>query len=252
MRTFWVLLKKELRSFFVSPVAYIVLALVMVQSGFSFRAALSILETGPSDGSIVTWTFYSHWFWLAYFFVFPLLTMRLFAEEKKMGTLETLFTAPVRAWQVVFSKYMAAVIFYGVLWLPSLGYFWLVKEISGGIVEIPMGQLAGSYTILFVMGLFNLAVGCLASALTSNQIVAAVVSFTISIMHFLLGFFILYVGRKVPEPFVEMVDYFATIQHIRTFGAGLIDTRQIVYYLSLSLLFLGFTHQVVEFRRWKP
>jgi hypothetical protein len=67
MRIFWVLLKKELRAFFVSPVAYIVLALVMVLSGFSFRAALSVLESAPSEGSIVTWTFHAMWFWLSYF-----------------------------------------------------------------------------------------------------------------------------------------------------------------------------------------
>jgi ABC-2 type transport system permease protein len=101
MRGFWVMLKKELRMFFVSPVAYVVLALVMVLNGFAFRAALSILESAPSEGSIVTWTFQPQWFWLSYFFMFPLLTMRSFAEERRLGTFETLFTAPVRAWQVV-------------------------------------------------------------------------------------------------------------------------------------------------------
>lgn len=253
MRTFWVLLKKELRSFFVSPVAFIVVALVMVQSGFSFRAALSILEAGPPEGtSIVTWTFNSPWFWLAFFFIFPLLTMRLFAEEKKLGTIETLFTAPVRAWHVVWSKYGAALIFYCILWLPSLVYFWLARELSGDAVEIPPGSLAGSYLILLLMGMFHLAVGCFASSLTSNQIVAAVLSYTLSLMHFLIGFFILYVGRKVPEPFIDVVGYIASEQHIRAFIKGVIDTRQVVYYASLALLFIGLTHQAVEFRRWRP
>lgn len=252
MRTFWVLLKKELRGFFVSPVAYIVLALIMVQNGFSFRAALSILENGSgSAGSIVKWTFDSHWFWLSYFFVFPLITMRLFAEEKKLGTFETLFTAPVRAWQVVWSKYGAAVIFYCILWLPSLANFALVESLTGGAIDTPPGELRGSYLILLLMGLFNIAVGCFASSLTANQIVAAVISFTFSLMHYLLGIFILYVGRKVPEVFVDAVGYIATVEHIRTFTSGLIDTRPIIYYVSLALLFLGFTHQVVEFRRWK-
>ena len=253
MRTFWVLLKKELRGFFVSPVAYIVIALVMVQTGFSFRAALSILETGASSqGSIVRWTFDSQWFWLSYFFIFPLVTMRLFSEEKKVGTLETLFTAPVRAWQVVGAKYGAAVIFYCILWLPSAANFGLVRYLTGGAVEMPIGQLQGSYLILLLMGLFNLALGCFASSLTSNQIVAAVISFTGSLMHYLLGIFILYVGKKVPEVFLDVVGYIASVEHIRAFASGLIDTRPIVYYLSLTLLFLGLTHQVVEFRRWKP
>lgn len=252
MRIFWVLLKKELRTFFVSPMAYIVLALAMVLNGFCLRAALSVLERGPSEGSIVTWTFHAMWFWLSYFFVFPLLTMRLFAEEKKMGTLETLFTAPVRTWQVIWSKYLAAVLTYCLLWMPSALNFLLIDWITAGQVEMPAGALQGSYLVLFVMGLFNLAIGCFASALTSNQIIAAVISFTASLLHFLTGLFISVIGRKVSESFVDIINYFASTEHIRTFTAGLIDTRPLVYYTSFALLFLAFTHQVVEYRRWKP
>ncbi len=252
MRTFWVLLKKEVKAFFVSPVAFIVLALLMVLNGFSFRAALTVLETAPSEGSIVTWTFQPLWFWLSYFFIFPLLTMRLFAEEKKLGTLETLFTAPVSTWQVVGAKFLAALIIYCILWLPGMGNFALLKWISGGVVEVPGGALKGSAVILFVMGLFNLAVGCFASSLTSNQIVAAIISFTTSLLHFLLGVFITNVGKKIPAAFADIVNYIASVEHIRTFTNGLIDTRPIVYYVSLAALFLAFTHQVVEFRRWRP
>jgi ABC-2 type transport system permease protein len=252
MRIFWVLLKKELRTFFVSPMAYIVLALAMVLNGFCLRAALSVLERGPSEGSIVTWTFHAMWFWLSYFFVFPLLTMRLFAEEKKMGTLETLFTAPVRTWQVIWSKYLAAVLTYCVLWVPSACNFLLIDWITAGQVEMPIGAIQGSYLILFFMGIFNLAVGCFASSLTSNQIIAAVISFTASLLHFLTGLFISVIGRKVSESFVDIINYFASTEHIRTFTAGLIDTRPLVYYSTFALLFLAFTHQVLEYRRWKP
>ncbi len=250
MRTFFILLKKELRGFFVSPVAYIVLALVMVMNGFSFRAGISVLESGPSESSIVTLTFYVRWFWLSYFFMFPLLTMRLFAEEMKMGTMETLLTAPVHTWQVVWSKYLAALILYCLIWIPSILNFWLLVKITGGTVDVPWGELKGSYTILFFMGLFNLAVGCFASSLTSNQIVAAVFSFTLSLMHFLLGVFI-QVGRNVPEKFIDLVSYISSFDHIHAFTTGLIDTRSIVYYTSLALLFLALTRQVLEFRRWR-
>lgn len=250
MRCFFILLNKELWGFFVSPVAYVVLALVMVLNGFSFRAALNILESAPSEGSIVTWTFYSRWFWLSYFFIFPLLTMRLFAEEKKLGTLETLFTAPVRTWEVVWSKYLAAVIFYCLIWVPSMLNFWLLRKLTGGAVEIPLGALQGSYLILLFMGLFNLAVGCFASSLTSNQIIAAVVSFTLCLMHFLIGVFV-QVGRNVPEKFVDMVQYISSSDHIRLFTTGLLDTRPMVYYSSLALLFIVLTHQVLDFRKWR-
>ena len=101
------------------------------------------------------------------------------------------------------------------------------------------------------MGLFNLAMGCLASALTANQIIAAVTSFTLCLMHFLLGVF-MQVGRNIPERFVDAVGYVSSSDHIRVFTAGLIDSRAIVYYTSLALLFIALTHQAVEFRRWKP
>ena len=250
MRCFFILLKKELRGFFVSPIAYVVIALVMVLNGFSFRAALNILESAPSEGSIVRWTFDSQWFWMSYFFVFPLLTMRLFSEEKKLGTLETLLTAPVRTWEVVWSKYAAAVIFYCILWVPSAVNFWLVETISAGAVEIPDGAVKGSYLILLFMGFFNLAVGCFASALTANQIVAAVGSFTLCLMHFLLGVF-MQVGRNVPARYSDLVQYISSRDHFRVFIDGLVDSRALVYYASLSILFLAFTHQVLEFRRWK-
>ena len=182
--------------------------------------------------------------------MFPLLTMRLFAEEKKLGTLETLMTAPVRAWQVVMSKFSAALLFYCLLWVPGALNFWFLTKITGGAVEVPMGALQGSYTILLAMGLFNLAMGCFASALTSNQIVAAVLSFTLSLMHFLLGVFI-QVGRNVPQSFADLISYISSYDHIYSFTHGLIDTRPIVYYSSLAGLFLVFTHQVLEFRRWR-
>ncbi|MBL9113549.1 MAG: ABC transporter permease [Verrucomicrobiaceae bacterium] len=250
MRLFFILLSKELRAFFVSPVAYVVLALVTALNGFSFRAALAKLEGEPSDGSIVSWTFYSWWFWLSYFFIFPLLTMRLFSEEKKLGTLETLLTAPVRAGQVILAKYSAAVIFYCLLWLPSYGNFRFVDWLTAGQIDIPKGPLLGSYVILLFMGMFNLAIGLFTSALTSNQIVAAVMSFTMCLMHFLLGVFV-QVGRNVPPALADIVQYVSSSEHIRTFTSGLVDSRPLVYYGSLTLLFLALTHQVVEFRRWR-
>ncbi|MFZ4596261.1 MAG: ABC transporter permease [Verrucomicrobiaceae bacterium] len=250
MFVFFALLTKELRAFFFSPVAYVVMALVMVINGFSFRAAVEVMVRTPQTGSIVTMTFNSQWFWLSYFFIFPLLTMRLFAEERKLGTWETLFTAPVRTWQVVGSKYLAAVLFYCLLWVPSLANFAIFQIMTHGAAEIPSGALSGTYLLLFFMGLFNLAVGCFASSLTANQIVAAVLAFTISLLHFMVGIFIIHLRRNA-ESFVDFAYYIATIEHIKVFITGLLDTHPLTYYASLAALFLFFTHQVVEYRRWK-
>jgi ABC-2 type transport system permease protein len=249
-RRFWIIFFKELTGFFYSPIAWVVMALVMLLNGFFFRAALAILEAAPSEGSVVTWSFNSQWFWLAYFFIFPLLTMRLFAEEQKLGTLETLMTAPVRTWEIVGAKFSAAFIFYLLLWLPSVFNFIYLQWLTAERLEVPMGQLMGSYLLIFFMGAFNLAVGCLASALTANQIIAAMVAFTLSIMHFLLGVFV-QVGRNVPEKFIDFVNYISSNDHIRMFTSGLVDTRPMIYYSSLTLLCLVLTHQIVESRRWR-
>jgi ABC-2 type transport system permease protein len=250
MRLLRILFMKELRGFFYSPIAYVVIALVMVLNGFFFRAALAILEQAPSQGSVVTWCFNSQWFWLAYFFVFPLLTMRLFAEEQKMGTLETLLTAPVRSWQVVGGKFLAAFVFYLLLWLPSILNFVFLEWLTAGRVDVPNGPLTGSYLIITFMGAFNMAMGCLASALTANQIIAAMLSFTLCLTHFLLGVFV-QVGRNVPAKFIDFVHYISSNDHIRWFTSGLLDTRPLIYYSSLTALFLVLTHQVIESRRWR-
>ncbi len=251
MRVYLILLGKELRSFFLSPVAFVVLAFFMVISGFSFGQAISKLNFKPSEFNIVQWTFLSRWFYFYFFFPFPIITMRLFSEEQKLGTMESLLTAPVRTSQVLLSKYTAAVIFFLVLWIPNLIYLGILHWVSGGKVDMPMGSLYGSYLILFLTGLFHLAIGCLASALTKNQIVAAIVCFTIILLHFLLGGWLLTMAENRPIEVDNLISYVATDRHMNYFTKGLIDTRPMVYYVSLSALLLALTHQVLEYRRWK-
>lgn len=251
MRTTLILFRREFSAYFLSPVAYIVIALVMVLNGFSFKAGVTILESGPSEGSLVTWTFNSRWFWLFYFFIFPLITMRLFAEERKLGTWEALLTAPVRTSHVILAKFGAALAFYLILWVPSAANFLLFNVITGGAADLPPGALAGSYLIILLMGLFHVAIGCFASALTTNQIVAAITCFTLCLVHFLLGMFAVFLGHGLTAEFGELFFYFATVEHIRSFTSGLIDTRPMVYYVTFTLVFLAFTHQVLEYRRWK-
>ena len=215
MRILTILFGKEMRAFFLSPVAYVVIALVMVLTGFSFKAALTILERTSSEGSLVIWTYSSYWFWLSFFPIFPLVTMRLFSEERKLGTLETLMTAPVRTWQVLAAKYGAALVFYAVIWLPSALYFFLFLGITGLDMVIPRGELIGSLLILFLSGALYLAVGCFASALTSNQIVAGVMAFTLCLMHFLLGVFSLNLANNLPTEIMEIVTYIAPHAHFQ-------------------------------------
>jgi ABC-2 type transport system permease protein len=252
MRTFLVLLGKELRSFFLSPVAWVVLAMFMAISGLSFSWAVNHLAGKPQEQSIVQWTFVPLWFWLYYPILFPLITMRLFAEEQKLGTLESLLTAPVRPVQVLLAKYFSALIFYIVLWLPVLAYFGVLHWVMKGAVEFPRGDIAGCYLILLLTGLFHLALGTLASALTKNQIIAAITGFALIILHFLIGVFLKTMAKDHPAEFLDaLVSHVSIQEHIEVFAKGLLDTRPMIYYLSFTVLLLAVTHQVMEYRRWR-
>jgi ABC-2 type transport system permease protein len=251
MRTFFILLGKELRQFFLSPQAYIVLLLFMLIGGVSFYASISALTRATSAGSLVTWMFRTPWFYLSYFSVFPLITMRLIAEERKLGTLETMMTAPVRAVQLVLSKYVAALVFYIVLWLPSLANLYLFQYITDGAAEVPRGPLIGGYSIVLLMGLLYLAMGLFASSLARNQIIAAIIALALILLHYLTGLIAVYLSSARMLDLSEVLPYVASVEHMTLFTSGLIDTRPIVYYLSLAAFFLVLTHQVIEFRRWK-
>jgi len=251
-RNLLVLLVKELRSFFLSPIAYVVLCLVMVLGGFSFVAALTDLKTGVRSQTLAFHTFHSPQFLLAYFFIFPVLTMRLFAEELKLGTIETLYTAPVKSSHVLLSKYFAALIFYAVLWIPSLINFTIFRTFYPDDVAA-IGSLWGSYSIIMLVGVFNIAIGCLASALTANQLVAAMICFTTCLMHFLYGYLmeIAISDEKVSPVLLQFNDYVSTWGHLRSFIDGLISTQPFVYYISFAALILFFTHHVLQYRKWK-
>jgi ABC-2 type transport system permease protein len=253
MRTFLILLGKELRSFFLSPVAWVVLAMFMAINGLSFSWAVNHLSEKPAWKSVVQWTFVPPWFWLYYPFLFPLITMRLFAEEQKLGTLEVLLTAPVRTVQVLLAKYASALVFYIILWLPVLLYFAVLHWVLKGEVEFPRGAMAGGYLILLLTGLFHLALGTLASALTRNQIIAAIIGFAFIILHFLGGVYLetLEKDQLYREQLRPLVEHVAIRSHVESFSMGLLDSRPMVYYVSFTVLLLAATHQVLEYRRWK-
>lgn len=252
MRTFLILLHKELRGFFVSPLAWVVMALVMVLSGVAFTFALERLSGNIAQVSLLYATFNSYWFWMVYFVIFPLITMRLFAEEKKLGTLESLMTAPISTQSVVCAKYFAALIFYCIVWLPSGLNFLIFEIFSGSGAAYTGGGLIGAYFILFLLGVFNIAIGCFASALTSNQIVAGVTGFAMVMLHFFIGFATRLVENpQIKAEVVNRVNYVSTIDHLAYFTQGLFDTRPMIYYTTFAGLFLLLTYYVLEFRRWR-
>src|SRR5205807_3885558 len=177
MRKFWTLLVREVRSYFYSPMGYIVLVFFLLVSGVDFYFQVSFMNQRPASYTVQEAFFNSIFFWFAFVLIFPLITMRLFAEEFKLGTIEPLMTAPVRDWQVVLAKFFGAVVFYIVLWIPTLAYFWVFEAITHQPSANSSGAMWGAYLMLLLLGMFYISVGCLASVLTRNQIIAAVISF---------------------------------------------------------------------------
>src|SRR6266480_5802100 len=177
MRKFHVLLSRELRSYFYSPIAYIVLVFFLLVSGVDFYFQISFMNQRPVGYSVQEAFFNSVFFWFAFVLIFPLITMRLFSEEFKLGTIEPLTTVPVRDWQVVLAKFFGAFVFYIALWLPTLLYFWIFQKITHQPAANSTGAYWGSCLMLLLLGMFYLSIGCLTSVLTRNQIIAAVISF---------------------------------------------------------------------------
>lgn len=257
MRVFFLLLGKELRAYFQSLVAYIVLAAVMLLHGLIFLYGVSLLRNGNQPLTLIQWSISGNiGFWLILILIVPLITMRLFSEEQKLGTLEPMLTAPVETWQLVLSKYASALIFFAILYLPCMVNMVLFEKITGasavGSLEpvVRSASFFGAYSMLLLMGAFFVAVGCLTSAMTSNQIIAAMMSFTILLIYFLLGYVRL-LGRNLPAITVDFLEYISPIEHMRDFTSGLFDTRPILYYVSFAAFALALTFQVLNYRKWK-
>jgi ABC-2 type transport system permease protein len=250
MRKFYTLLMREVRGYFHSPIAYIVLVFFLLVSGVDFYFQISFMNQRPVSYSVQEAFFNSVFFWFAFVLIFPLITMRLFAEEFKLGTIEPLMTAPVRDWQVVLAKFFGALVFYIALCIPTLAYFWIFQTVAHQPAAHSAGAFCGPYLMLLLMGMFYLSIGCFASVVTKNQIVAAIISFSAITLLFFLGL-VQFVLLDVSSGMRELLGYFSAIEHMGTYSRGIIDTRPIVLYLSMTIVMLTLTYQAFQSRKWR-
>ena len=251
MRKFFVLLTREVRSYFYSPIAYIVLVFFMFLTAVNFYFfQLSYMNGRALDVSVQEMFFNNVLFWFAFVLIFPLITMRLFAEEFKLGTIEPLMTAPVRDWQVVLAKFFGALVFYIVLWIPTLLYFAIFQAVTKQPAAGSIGAYLGSYLMLLLLGMFYTSVGCLASVLTRNQIIAAIISFCAITLHFFSGL-MSFVVQDVSGVTRQLLGYFSAIEQMGTLSRGEIDTRPMVLYTSMTIVMLVLTHQAFQSRKWR-
>ena len=250
MKIFLTLLGREVKSFFYSPIAYVVLFYFLFLSGYNFYQQINLMNGYPTEITVVQAFFSPAIFWFPFILSFPLITMRSYSEEFRMGTFETLTTAPVRDSQVVLAKFCGVLVFYCVLWSPTLWSFAIFQYVTGKAAVASAGAYWGTDLLLFLIGCFYCSVGCLSSALTKDQINAATISFTTITLLLFLGFLPEVLNITAPA-IRELFSYISVIQHMQDFSKGIIDSRVIVWYGSMTVLMLFVTLQVFQFRKWK-
>ena len=235
MRKIPVLLAREFGAYFHSSIAYVVLTVFLVSSGFFFCFYLvqhQQATLGHCLGSMA----------VILLFLSPIITMRLFSEEVNTGTMETLMTDPVTDAEVVAAKFFSALGFYIVLLLPTLSYVFVLRDVGNP----DMGPVISGYIGLVLMGCLFLSVGMFFSAMTKNQIIAAVMGFISLMLMWIIG-----ASARGDMPILKILSYIGIFGHFNAFRMGLIDSRGIIYYLSSTVLFLFLTVRVVESKRWR-
>jgi len=250
MQPFLTLMRRELSAYFLSLTGYIIIAAALFMMGFSFVVLLVKLRLEPTPMPITEMFYITQFFWLIVLLATPMITMRLFAAEKATGTFETLMTTPVRDLEVVLAKFFSALVFYAVMWLPLLGCILVVRYYTTDPNSLDAGVIATTFLGILLLGCVFLSLGCCASALTRSQVIAAMLSLVLGATLFMLSFladqFPLQPGWQT-----QALSFFALGEQMRDFSRGIIDTRAIVFYTTLTFFFLFLTLRVVESRRWK-
>lgn len=248
MSVFLSLFKKELQTCFLSPIAFVVLFFFWVLTGLNFWWLLVQLADGESL-TMAQQQMFGGLIGFSLLVIVPLITMRLFAEERKLGTLESLLTTPLTATELVAAKFAGSLVFYAMLWLPVLAYTAMLQRFSPSETFLfpDLGAMRAGFLGIMLVGGLYIAIGLFMSSLTSNQIVAAISGFALlSIMFFAL----LFMAYTASNPDARTVgQYFSSYAHLLDFSRGIVDGRSVVLYLSYTAWFLFAAVKVVESRR---
>src|SRR5437773_11220020 len=245
------LVRREFVAYFLSPIAYVVLAIFLAVTGHLFYLTLlQLTAQGPKGIEFpMQMMLGDEKFWLVFLFIPPLLTMRLFAEEKSTGTLEVLMTAPVSDWQVVLSKFIACFAFYVLMWLPTLAYLPVMLAARTPHGPIDPRPVWTSYLGLALAGAMFLALGLFVSSLVRSQMVAAMAALFLSLLFIVVG--IWRPEMDTGSALYRLLFFFSVPLHFqRDFSRGIIDTRHLVLYASVALFCLFLTVRSLESRRW--
>lgn len=258
MRNFYLIFKKELKSYFTSPIAYVVITIFLVISGYFFYNILATFATISYQATInpmaakqygllnVTEIVVRPLFGnisMIMLLMMPLLTMRLFSEEKKTGTIELLLTYPITDMQVLLGKFFACLTVYLVMLALTILYPILIM-IYG---QPEIGPIITGYIGLFLLGASFISLGIFASSITENQIIAATVAFGALIFFWMMSFSV-----GLADPAIgKVISYISITDHLEAFAKGVIDTEDIIYYGIFIILFLFLTLRALESNKWR-
>ena len=223
--------KKEFKTYFVSPIAYIVIAVFLLVTGWFFFSTFFIYDQADMRNFYTLLP-------LVFAFIVPAITMRLFSEELSVGSYEILITMPVTILDVVIGKFMAAVAFIGAMLIPTLSYPIFISFIG----RLDWGPVIGGYVGALLLGATFSAVGLFASSLTKNQIISFIIAtaicFALTLVERMLFF--------VPADVVQYVEYLGANYHFQNIAKGIIDSRDILYFISMSFIGLYGTNLVIQ------
>ncbi|PWU08447.1 MAG: hypothetical protein C5B50_29645 [Verrucomicrobia bacterium] len=250
MRAYWTLTWRELGAYFLSLTGYIIIAASLFLTGLSFIDLLDRLRGEAMPAPLTEIYFNTWWFPMIVVLATPVITMRLFAQEKFSGTFETLMTTPVSDLQVVLAKFSAALVFYIVLWLPLVGCVLLVRHYSNDQSAFDSGIMGSTFLGIILLGGLLVSLGCCASALTRSQVAAAMMGLAFGFSVLLLGFLADKTATHASWQ-AQVLACFAIFEQMRDFARGMVDTQAVVLMVSLTLFFLFVNLRIIESRRWK-
>jgi ABC-2 type transport system permease protein len=245
-----IMVRRELGAYFISWIGYVVIAATILLMGITFADMIQALNSEATSLPLTEIFFQSYTFWFLIVAATPVLTMRLFAQEKQTGTFETLMTAPISDQQVVLAKFTGALVFHCLMWLPLLGFVFTLRHFTQETSALDLGALATTSLGVVLMGMLYVSIGCLASALTSSQVIAFMVSFALGGTFFLISYAAPSVPPQMGWPSAALAQM-NLILHMKDFARGVMDTRALTFFLTVTFLFLFLTMQAVESRRWK-
>jgi ABC-2 type transport system permease protein len=259
MHNFYAIYRKEMGHYFVSPIAYVFIGIFLLLSAFFFNFFLQAvmqqsmqmemqsMQFGmppqfdvPSE---VMRAFFGLLSTLILFFT-PMLTMGVFAEERKRGTMELLMTSPVSEIQIVLGKFFASLTLFAIMLLPTAGY--LVFMFLHSDPAPPWRMLLAGYAGILLLGGALLALGEFISSLTENQLIAAVLTFAAFLFVWVLD-----LGRNADGGIGQVLQYLSVIRHYDDFTRGIVDTSALIYYASFIVLFIFLTVRSIDSMRWR-